>query len=170
MVLNKQVQHRTVIYRVNNARLVDFFEGDHTLTLSDTLTKKQENFAAQANRTACGMREKTSVLFSDTSGFSTQNLWIDLPFVQFFNLKMVLIDDVGWVSKGNPSAVAVDVLVLSKSPKITVAQCRERFPCALVVFDASNSFRQVERWRKECETEGWACHDVRKLGAWVWME
>jgi len=51
-----------------------------------------------------------------------------------------------------------------------VAQCRERFPCALVVFDASNSFRQVERWRKECETEGWACHDVRKLGAWVWME
>ena len=170
MVLDKQVQHRTVIYSVNKARLIDFFEGDQTLTLSDTLTKKQENFAAQANRTACGMREKTSVLFSDTSGFSTQNLWIDLPFVQFFNLKMVLIDDVGWVSTGNPSAIAVDVLVLSKSPKITVAQCRERFSCALVVFDASNSFRQVERWRKECETEGWACHDVRKLGAWIWKE
>jgi len=170
MVLDKQVQRSTVIYSVNKARLIDFFEGDQTISLSDTLTKKQENFAAQANRTACGMREKTSVLFADTSGFSTRNLRVDLPFVQFFDQKMVLIDDVRWITAGNPQAITVDVLVLSKSPKISVAECRERFPCAVVVSDASNSFRQTEHWRKECAAEGWAFHDVRRMGAWVWRQ
>ena len=167
MVLDKQVQRTMVIYSVNKARLIDFLEGDEAVSLTDTLSKKQEAFAAQANRTASGMREKTSILFSDTSGFSNRNLLIRLPFIQFFNQKMALIDDVRWVNKGNPKAIAVDILVLSKSPKVSIAECRKRFPCALVVFDASNSYRQAELWRKECEAAGWAYHDVRTMGAWV---
>ncbi len=170
MVLDKQVQHTTVIYSVNKARLMDFFKGDQTISLSDTLTKKQENFAAQANRTVCGMRKKTRILLSDSTAFASPNLWVDLPFVQFFDQKMALIDDVCWVKKGNTQAIAVDVLVLSKSPNVSVAECRERFPCTLVVFDASNSYRQAERWRKECAMEGWAYHDVRRIGAWVWKQ
>ncbi|MDO8368000.1 MAG: ComEC/Rec2 family competence protein [Saprospiraceae bacterium] len=166
-VLGKQQQRSTVIYSVNKARLIDFFEGDRTISLSDTLTKKQESFAAQANRTASGTREKTTVLFSDTVGFFGDNLLIALPFVQFFDQKMVLVDDARWVSSGNPKPLVVEVLVLSKSPKISVAECRARFPCALVVFDASNTFRQAERWRNECALEGWAFHDVRTMGAWV---
>ena len=168
MVLDKQAQCTTVIYALNKARLIDFFEGDQVIALSDTLSRKQENFAAQANRTASGMREKTLVLFSDTAVFSGHNLWIDLPFVQFFNQKMALIDDVRWFTRGNSKPLAVDVLVLSKSPRISIVECRERFPCALVVFDASNTLRQAERWSKECKAEGWAYHDVRIMGAWVW--
>ena len=107
---------------------------------------------------------------SDSTAFASPNLWVDLPFVQFFDQKMALIDDVCWVKKGNTQAIAVDVLVLSKSPNVSVAECRERFPCTLVVFDASNSYRQAERWRKECAMEGWAYHDVRRIGAWVWKQ
>ncbi len=167
MVLNKQTQQTAVIYNVNKARLIDFMDGDQVFALSDTLSRKQEYFAALANRIASGMHEKTTVYFSGTSVLLGQNLFIDLPFVQFFNQKMVLVDDVRWVKFGNPKPLAVDVLVLSKSPKVSVAECRERFPCALVVFDASNTFRQAERWRKECKEEGWAYHDVRSMGAWV---
>jgi len=156
-----------VIYHINKARLIDFMDGDQVFSLSDTLSKKQEGFAALANRTASGMREKTSGYFSETSIFSDRNLLIDLPFVQFFNQKMALVDDVRWVTSGNSPPFPIDVLVLSKSPKISIEECKECFPCALVVFDASNSFRQAERWRKECALKGWAYHDVRTMGAWV---
>ena len=167
MVLNKQTQQTVVIYSVNKARLMDFMDGDQVYSLSDTLSKKQESFAALANRTASGMREKTTVYFSDTSFFLGRNLLIDLPFIQFFNQKMALIDDTRWVATRNSPPFPVDVLVLSKSPKISIAECRERFPCSLLVFDASNTFRQAERWRTECELKGWAFHDVRTMGAWV---
>ncbi len=167
MLLGKQSQQTTVIYHVNKARLFDFFDGDQLISLSDSLSQKQENFAAQANRTALGMREKKSVFFTDSTPFLSQNLWIDLPFAQFFARKMVLLDDVRWLTTGCPKPISVDVLVLSKSPEISVAECRNRFPCALVVFDASNTMRQTERWRMECEANGWAYHDVRTMGAWV---
>ena len=66
MVMDKQMQRSTVVYSVNKACLIDFFEGDQAVSLSDTLTKKQEAFAAQANRTASGVRKKASVLISDS--------------------------------------------------------------------------------------------------------
>ena len=167
MVTGKQVQKTIVIYSLNKARLVDFMEGDHSICLSDTLSQKQESFAAQATRTAFGMRELTKLGFSDTSSFQQGNVLIDLPFVQFFDQKMSFISDSRWLRTGNPKPVPVDVLVLSKSPKVSIAECRERFPCKLAVFDASNSYRQIERWKKECEEAGWAYYDVRSLGAWV---
>ncbi|MFN0213372.1 MAG: ComEC/Rec2 family competence protein [Saprospiraceae bacterium] len=167
MVLSKQTQRTTVIYHVNKARLIDFMDGDQVFSLMDSISKRQENFAAMANRTATGMREQARFFFADSSEISAHNLFVHLPFVQFFDQKMLFVDDVRWVSAGKSRPVSVDVLILSKSPKISIAECRARFPFSLVVFDASNTFRQTERWRKECEAAGWAFHDVRTMGAWI---
>lgn len=167
MVLEKQTQAKAVVYCINKARLMDFFNGDRVVSLMDSLSKKQESFAATANRTASGMREKTTVFCSSNTTYSGANLWVEWPFIQFFNQKMVLIDEANWVFKGEPIPIEVDALILSKSPKVSVADCRERFPFKLLVIDASNSIKQSERWRTECEIAGWACHDVRKMGAWI---
>jgi competence protein ComEC len=170
MVLGKQTQQTTVIYYMNKARLMDFFDGDHVVSISDTLSKKQEHFAALANRTTCGMREQVGVFYADSAAHKYPNLLIDLPFVQFFNQRMLLLDDARWASAGNPSPIAVDVLVLSKSPRITIAQCRARFPFRQLVFEASNSLAQIKRWREECEKQGWPYHDVRTQGAWIFHD
>lgn len=170
MVTGKQAQKTILIYTINKARLIDFMEGDRTVALSDSLTYKQESYAAQAARTAFGMRSIEHLYCSDTLRFTQANLLIDWPFVQFFKQRMVLLSDVYGLSQGNSPPVPVDVLVLSKSPKVSIAECRERFPCKLAVFDASNSIRQVERWKKECEEAGWPYYDVRSMGAWIWRQ
>ncbi|MEZ4892191.1 MAG: hypothetical protein R2778_04140 [Saprospiraceae bacterium] len=66
-------------------------------------------------------------------------------------------------------AISVHAIILSKSPHLSVKQCREKFPCSIVVFDASNYFKTIERWRQECESNGWPYHDIRKQGAWVYQ-
>ena len=43
-------QRQMVVYSVNRARLMDFFDGTTVVSLSDTLDKKQWTFAAQSNR------------------------------------------------------------------------------------------------------------------------
>lgn len=166
-VTGKQQQQIIVIYCINKARLVDFMDGDRVFALSDTLSKKQEIFAAEGNRTASGMQEKKQRYITDTLSYTAQNLFISWPFVQFFEQKMLFLDHPKWLQENIPTPSQVDVLVLSKNPKVSIADCRKRIPFGLVVFDASNTIRQTERWRKECENQGWPFHDVRSMGAWV---
>lgn len=164
-------QEQLTIYHVSKNSLLDFFDGQQVIGISDSLTAKQVLFAAQPNRWAAGMREQQTVSLDGDTAFARQNLLYDPPFVQFFQLKIAIVNDERWVTTGGDVApVSVDVLFLSKNPRVSIEQCRRRFPFKLVVFDASSSWKQIGRWRDECEAAGAAYYDVREQGAWVWEE
>ncbi|MCB0525195.1 MAG: ComEC family competence protein [Lewinellaceae bacterium] len=166
----KQEQKSIIVYQVNKQkRLLDFFDGRSLYTLSDTLSKKQEDFAAKSNRTTCGIIHHHSIMIDEPNKFKSDNLIYEKPFVQFYNQKLVLLDDsVNLPNDGMP-AISVHAIILSKSPHLSVKQCREKFPCSIVVFDASNYSKTIERWQQECESNGWPYHDIRKQGAWVYQ-
>lgn len=162
-------QRQIAVYHISQSRLIDFFDGKKVVSLSDSLiTAKQVLFAAQPNRWAGGMREISALRFDTT--FANSNLLYDPPFVQFFNQKMILLDDVKWLRISQVSPIPVDVLLLSDNPNVQIAECRERFPFRFVVFDSSNRLNLIKRWKSECEFAGIPYHDVRQSGAWVWNE
>jgi competence protein ComEC len=163
-------QQQIVIYHVSQNRLLDFFDGQKVVSLSDSLTAKQLLFAAQPNRWASGAREVSIVNFAADAAFVHPNLLYDPPFVQFFSQKMVVVDDSRWVKIGKTPSVPVDVLLLSNNANVKISECRERFPFRLVVFDSSNRLKLIMRWKAECEAAGIPYHDVRESGAWVWNE
>jgi len=160
-------QERMTVYHISKNRLLDFFDGNKVVCLSDSLTPKQVLFASQPNRWASGVREFAAVNFAADTVFSNSNLFYDPPFVQFYHQKIALLDDARWMKTGRTPPVPVDILLLSKSPRVTIADCQKRFPFKMVVFDASNSWKQVERWKTECSVAGVSFHDVREQGAWV---
>jgi competence protein ComEC len=164
----KSRRQKIVVYHLNKQSLIDFWDGGKVFSLSDTLLPRKEMFAAQANRVTGAMIQKTTLYFSADTLFSIDNLLIDWPFIQFFDKKMILLDHaLPDLSPGNTHLKA-DVLLLCKNPKVTIAECRKHFSFQWVVFDASNSQWQTERWQQECENAGWTYHDVRSQGAWVW--
>ena len=165
----KNQEHRIVIYHANKQSLIDFQDGGNVVSLSDTMPRRKEIFTAQANRIRHAIREKTVVFFAADTSFFQGNLLIDKPFVRFFETNLVIIDDPVLLST-NSVGIPTDVLLLRKNPKVTIADCRKHFPFQIVVFDASNSQRQTERWIKECKAEGWNYHDVRSRGAWEMEE
>lgn len=165
-----QMQQRQIsLYHISRQSLLDFFDGQALTGLSDSLNDKQLLFAAQSNRWACGQRESRYASLSGDSAFTATNLLYDPPFVQFCHLKMAVITDEKWLGKGAPP-VAVDVLLLARNPGVSIGRCMAQFPAQLVVFDASNSWKNTNRWRTECAAAGIAYHDVRERGAWVWKE
>lgn len=163
----KSRQQKIVVYHLNKQSLIDFWDGEKVFTLSDTIIPRKEIFAAQANRITGALTRKTVLHFSSDTSFLSGNLLIDKSFVQFFDKKIVLLDHASQVRPAGKNPFRTDILLLCKNPKVTIAQCREHFSFQIVVFDASNSQGQTERWRKECENAGWAYHDVRSQGAWV---
>jgi competence protein ComEC len=155
-------RQKFTVYQVSKRSLIDFFDGEQVISLSDSLTPKQTLFAAQPNRFASGMRGLATFYFNPDSTFLRPNFLYEPPFIGFSHKKIVLIDRALSYEASTP--VPVDFLILAKNPKIELAACMRQFPFRKVIFDASNTPKQVERWKKECQAAGWACHDVRTQG------
>ncbi len=165
----QEYQREMVVYSISKHHLLDFFDGRTVVSLSDTLTRKQETFAAQSNRWASGMCEKTSLTLERDSLFQSKNCCFAAPFIQFFDRRIVLLDDSKWVSADQSTPFPVDAILLSNNPKVRIADCLRCFPSQLVVWDHTNSWKQSERWRAECESLGVVGHDVRQEGAFLWV-
>ncbi|MEO6759386.1 MAG: hypothetical protein ABIO24_08020, partial [Saprospiraceae bacterium] len=128
---------------------------------------KQVTFTAQSNRWTLGAQETLPFLLTD-SLFQASNCCFDPPFVQFFARKMLILDNAHWLHDQEIPAFPVDLILLSKNPKVSIADCIRRFPCRLIVSDGTNSWKQCDRWRTECANLGLSYHDIRLDGAYVW--
>ena len=166
--IQQEGQRGLVVYAISKRRLMDFFDGRSILTLSDSLTKKQIVFAAQPNRWALGMREQTTRLMGADTFLQADNGCFDPPFVQFLDRRMVLLDDASLVQPNRAAPFPVDIILLSHNPKVSIADCIRQFPCRVVVWDGTNSWKQAERWRAECAALHLEHHDIRQKGAFIW--
>lgn len=164
----QQQEQSIVVYSVNRARLIDFFDGTSIVSLSDTLSRRQWTFAAQANRWAMGMSAHNLYHFADSLG-ETSTFRYESPFIQFYDRRMVVVDDVKWVQHFQvpSSTIDVDVLLLSKNPRLSIKDCLKIFSTREVVADNTNSRKRVAQWKSECKTLQIPFHDIREQGAWV---
>ena len=63
---------------------------------------------------------------------------------------------------GNP--LPLDVLILRKNPKISIAELIRYFTFDHLVFDASNKPWKTARWKLACDSLGLQYHDVNTEG------
>jgi competence protein ComEC len=158
-------QRQVTLYHANRHFLLDFFDGTTRFTCSDSLQARQEKFAAQANRWAHGVQDGIRIKPDTTC--TTPNLFVRLPFIQFYGKRVAVIDDKRWVQPSQAAPMNLDVLVLRNNPTLRLSDCQQQFSSRLIVFDASNSRGRVERWKSECQVLGIPFYDVREQGAWV---
>lgn len=158
------VQQKITLYDTNRNFLMDFFSGENCFRWSDSLlSTRQEQFAAQAHRWACGIREIQPVQQEENAALTSP-----ASSLQFLGTKFIVIQSPGiTVPRGDQAPQPIDVLILHGNPKVRIRDCLERYSCKLVVFSAGNSPKRAERWEKECQALGIPCFNVRAQGAWT---
>ena len=95
-----------------------------------------------------------------------------MPSVKMFqkafdlNGKKVLVLDttVQLQKEGRP---VVDVLILSKNPKLYIHQLQQSFQLAQVVIDASVPPWKAALWQRDCDSLKINCYNVAQKGAFV---
>ncbi len=164
----EQVNQRqiTVYHLGGGKRMIDFFDGAHTFCLSDTLSKKQVMFSAQSNRWANGQLMTTQIFFSGKP-LKNEVLLIGLPIIQFYDKKIAFITDQYPDEITNAGPTMVSALILSKDPKLPIADYLKKFTPNQIIADPSNSRKRVEQWKKECDLLQVPFYDIRSQGAWV---
>jgi len=67
----------------------------------------------------------------------------------------------------NEEKLKVDYLIISSNPYLKISEMLNLYEFDLLIFDSSNSFYSVRRWKDECRENNIEFYSVSESGAFV---
>ncbi len=152
-------QKRLVVYNIPKHQAIDLVEGNKYLFKGDSLLMVNEflkNFHLKPSRIEQRVKPVDSL----------NSLVCYDPYFHFNGKNFIILKR--QLPRMSPQRkILVDVIIVSGSPKITIADIIRFFACKQVVFDASNSILKITKWRAECDQFGIPYYSVPEKGAFV---
>ena len=156
-------QQKVIVYNIPQHQAIDFVKGNQFKFLGDSgilKDKALQNFHIQPARVALQL----------TKPLDTFSMYHFPPmFYQIGSQKIVVLDRPMQLD-ALLSKIEVDLIIVSKNPKIDISQLASVFNCKQYVFDASNSLWKIGQWQKECEELHLRSYSVAEKGAFVLTE
>ncbi|MGZ8554505.1 MAG: ComEC/Rec2 family competence protein [Chitinophagaceae bacterium] len=155
----KSKQQKVIVYNVAQSQAIDFINGRHFIFAGEPGLEKNDfarNFHLKPSRTLQRIRETD---FLD--GFLRKE-----NYISFCNKNIVLLDSSNSY-KQSTTRYPIDLLVVSKNPKLYLPHLANSFIINQVVFDGSAAAWKLKSWKKECDSLGIPYHDVSEKGAFV---
>lgn len=152
-------QQKVIIYNVPQKRAIDFVDGRKYLFIGD------EDLLA--NDFARNFHLKPSrVLYRTTMSDSLKDFYHNSSLIFYKEKKILLIDTSKIVLPRNTNS-SIDLLVISKNPKLYLKNLASQFRIKQVVFDGSVPAWKTVYWKKDCDSLNIPWHDVTVKGAFV---
>ncbi len=153
-------QQKIIVYNVPQHQAMDFVDGNNYQFAGDSILLEDgllQNFHLKPGRIALQLNKRTD---------SLQGLFSQGKFFQFGNKKILLLDES--VSIEPPaSKINVDIIVISKNPKLYIPSLAKVFNCQAIVFDASNSLWKIGKWKEDCDKLNLRHYSIPEQGAFV---
>jgi competence protein ComEC len=152
-------QEKMIIYNVPKSSAIDFSDGNSYQFVGDSslLTDGMlQNFHLKPGRIQNHFAKQVS---------SIDNLSIADNLINYHGKNILLVNTHGW--QPTQEKIKMDLIILSKNPRISIQQLAKTFQCQTFVFDASNSLWKIGQWTKECEQLHLRCHSVSTQGAFI---
>ena len=153
-------QQKIIVYNVPQHQAIDLVEGNNYQFIGDSVLLEDgllQNFHLKPGRIALQLNKRTDSLVG---------IFRSGKFLQFGNKKILLIDQS--LSFEPPAQkIDVDMIIVSKSPKLYMKDLAAVFNCNQVVLDASNSLWKIAKWKEDCDKLNLRHHSVPEQGAFV---
>jgi competence protein ComEC len=137
-------QKKMIVYNVSRHTAIDFVSNNKHWFYGDDEFRQEgvlQNFNLKPARVSLQVEESMDTLKS----LSNKGMvW------QFYN-KSIFILDTTVQFEPSKNKLQIDVLLISKNPKINILDISSSISPAVIVFDASNSLWKIAQWKKECE-------------------
>jgi competence protein ComEC len=152
-------QQKLIVYNVPQKQAIDIIDGRNYLFVGDTDLLADDfvrNFHIKPAR-VLNRVEEGQVL---KNYFQSENL------IQYNNKKILLVDN-NSTFMALPDKIPVDLLVVSKNPKLYFKKLVETFSIKQVVFDGSVPSWKMAYWKNDCDSLRIPYYDVSEKGAFV---
>ncbi len=160
-------QKKIIVYNIKKHTAIDFVDGNRCYFVSDSAL--QSDVLKQAyhifnNR--CQLKtEPAKSLPINTSSFLSFNnaFYINSGFVQFAGKKIAIVSH----EIKDSTAMNVDVVLITHNAPVAIAALRKHYQSQLIIFDASNSSLNIQKWKQECEALRIPYYATADSGAWM---
>jgi competence protein ComEC len=153
-------QHKIIVYNVPQHQAIDFVIGNNYRFFGDSILLADvvlQNFYLKPARVALQLNCPADSM----AGIFHQPL-----FYRLGNKKVMVVD--GPIQfEPVQQKISVDMIIISKNPKLYIAELASVFNCGQYVFDASNSLWKIVKWQKDCEELHLRSYSVPEKGAFV---
>jgi competence protein ComEC len=152
-------QKKIIVYNVPQHRAIDFINGRNFLFSGDTdlITNDfARNFHLKPSRILQRVRAAASL----------PDLALDNNYVSFGTKKILLLDNTTSL-KSSGAKYKIDLLVVSKNPKVYISSLNSSLTIKQIVFDGSVPSGKLKYWKKDCDSLHIPYHDVVEKGAFV---
>ncbi|MEP7255252.1 MAG: ComEC/Rec2 family competence protein, partial [Ferruginibacter sp.] len=154
-------QQKLIVYNVARHQAIDFVSGTNYQFVGDSILLEDDlsqNFHLKPGRIAFQLNNRQDTL----NDFFQHEM-----FYQFQNKRIVIIN-APFLTETPQQKIDVDLVIISKDPKLYISQLTKVFNCKQFVFDASNPLWKIEKWQKECDALHLPSHSIPGQGAFVY--
>jgi competence protein ComEC len=152
-------QEKIIVYNVPQRRAIDFIDGRNYLFVGDSDLVADEfvrNFHLKPART----------LYRITPSSQLKKLYAYENYINY-NGKHILLLDKTVLFTQQSNKPTIDLLVISKNPKIYMSRLAASLEIKQVVFDGSVPAWKKNYWKKDCDSLHIPYHDVNEKGAFA---
>jgi competence protein ComEC len=157
--IKADLQQKIIVYNVPQRRAIDFVDGKKYLFTGDVDLLADDfvrNFHLKPAR----------ILYRIEPSNLLTGLSLNSNYISYNKRNILLID--GSISYKHPeSKLEVDVLVISKNPRLYISKLANSFNIHQIVFDGSVPVWKLNYWKKDCDSLHIPYHDVNEKGAFV---
>jgi competence protein ComEC len=149
-----------IVYNIPKHQAIDFVSGNNYQFIGDSVLSADptfQNLQLKPGRIALQLNKKMDSL---PSIFNKENFYL-------FKNKRVLLIDSKITFTPSQQKTDLDIIVISKSPKLYISQLASVFNCKQYVFDGSNSLWKIDKWKKDCEKLHLPFYSIPDQGAFI---
>ncbi|MCZ2223654.1 MAG: competence protein ComEC family protein [Chitinophagales bacterium] len=157
--IKTNLQQKLIVYNVPNHTAIDLIEGRKYQFIGDSILTEDgflRNFHLKPSR----------ILHRILPTNSLQDFYMNKNLISC-NGKSILIVDEAFEVPTLPQKIKLDVIILTKNPKIYLSKLSNIFDCKYYVFDSSNPFWKVNYWKKDADSLHLQYHSTATDGAFV---
>ncbi|MEO5564228.1 MAG: ComEC/Rec2 family competence protein [Chitinophagaceae bacterium] len=152
-------QQKIIIYNIPQKSGIDFIDGRHYFFAGDSLLQQDDparNFHLNPSR----IMHRSNSLISAPILNKVDN------YISWHHKRILFLDKPVYYRPGAGKQI-IDLLILSKNPKLYILKLAESLDIKQVVFDASVPVWKAAYWKKDCEQLHIPWHDVTVKGAFA---
>lgn len=153
-------QQKIIVYNVPRQQAIDFVDGNNYRFVGDSILLEDallQNFHLKPGRIALQLNNRVD---------SLTMLHQQASFYQFGNKRIAVLNS-PLNFTANTEKINVDLIIISKNPKLRIASLAKVFNIQKIVFDASNSLWKIAKWKQECDELNLRHHSIPEQGAFV---